>query len=598
MPPRPIPRAHRKYPGGPIQCRRRSPGCNKLLAIKAAHLTPASPFSRISLLDSDRGPSVARAVSVHTIFALPEGTDVATHYVSARSPRRHRVTRIALATAAASAAIVATARHAGAVASSHTVRIGYVVPSNRTAQPNAVEDLRAGVLNIQSWYAEQMDRYGFGPKTFTLEPQSPGVPRVHVVNTGVTDATIRTDTWGQTISAASAGGLSTWTSGQVWLLMPESHTQQSNGAVTGGTALGASFGSGSDAGVSVVGGDYLFRFHPNDLLDTRPYGGMIEPRIGPLPLVTNVSFPSAEGNTISSIASAAQGATAHELGHAFGLAHDFRNDENARGVLMGNGLRGFRGSVHPGQFNFEDTHLSYAAALALDVSRYFNPGRTYTEDIKPSLAIQPASAGGTGSHSEGKLRIRFSASDASGLSAALLRRNGDTIGELDLTGGSVNTEFLTPYYEGGRQDRFTIAVYDNQGNVQSQEISLLPDPGPNQAPIPFIRLSKSVLNLGEPLLLDASRSSDPDGLASALSVQWDLNNDGVFDTNPTTAKTFTNRFDTPGTRLITARLADPDGAWSISTPMAIRVVPEPSCLFLAAPAILLLRRARGRRAAR
>ena len=68
-----------------------------------------------------------------------------------------------------------------------------------------MQDFAAAALTMQDWYAEQMDRYGFGPKTFTLETLSDGVtPNIRVTPVVATDSTLRTDIWGQTISAASS----------------------------------------------------------------------------------------------------------------------------------------------------------------------------------------------------------------------------------------------------------------------------------------------------------------------------------------------------------------------------------------------------------
>ncbi len=121
--------------------------------------------------------------------------------------------------------------------SAHDVRLGYVIPSNRTAQPDAVANLQMYLPTLRQWYGEQMDRYGFGFKTFRYETLPDGVtPRVRVVNTTQTDANIRTDVWGRTIDAASTGGLSVWSTGQVWMLFSEAHQQQANGSVIGGTA--------------------------------------------------------------------------------------------------------------------------------------------------------------------------------------------------------------------------------------------------------------------------------------------------------------------------------------------------------------------------
>ena len=265
--------------------------------------------------------------------------------------------------------LISTWAHEEAVLAVPMVRVGYVVPTSRSSQPGAVDNLRDLIRNVQDWYGQQMSRYGFGYKTFQIETEADGItPKVNVVTTSTADATIRTDTWGQTINAASAAGLPIWTPGQVWLLVPESHLQQSNGSIIGGTALGASFGSGSDGGVAMLGSDDVFRAHSSMLQNTAPYGGTTISQIGPYPLVQGVSFGSGEGTTFSSIASSIQGAAAHELGHAFGLGHDFRNDNNFDGVVMGNGLRGWRGSRLPTQFSDDDAQLGYAAALALSKS--------------------------------------------------------------------------------------------------------------------------------------------------------------------------------------------------------------------------------------
>ncbi len=192
-------------------------------------------------------------------------------------------------------------------ASAHDIRLGYVIPSNRTEQPDAVANLQTYLPTLRQWYGEQMDRYGFGFKTFRYETLPDGVtPRVRVVNTTQTDANIRTDVWGRTIDAASTGGLSVWIYRPGVDALLRAHQQQANGSVIGGTALGASFGSGSDPGVAMGGGDFLFRLNPGMLTNNQAYAGQIVPQIGTQPLVQGVTFPGFEQSTFSSIASSAQ----------------------------------------------------------------------------------------------------------------------------------------------------------------------------------------------------------------------------------------------------------------------------------------------------
>lgn len=452
---------------------------------------------------------------------------------------------------------------------STTLRIGYVVPEGRVPQANAESNLRSSVLSIQNWYREQMGRFGFGDSTFAIETESDGItPRVHIVSTPVSDTTIRSDVWGQTISAASNAGLSIWSPGEVWLLIPESHQQNPDGSIQGRVALGGGFGSGSDPGVAVVESDFLFRSNPAMLLNNTQYAGTTVTEIGPHPLVQNVSFPWFEGNTFSSIASSAQGAIAHELGHAFGLGHDSRNDTNADGLLMGNGLRGWRGSLYPDLFTEESTQLGYAAALALSTSRYFNPNEGNRDSLKPSLTVHTS---GTVNSVDGLLEVAFTASDTRQLAAVLLRRNGDTVAEMQLTGRSISTTIETAFYEPGQDDRYVVSVYDDFGNRTDSDVMIQVANGANRAPKPYIDVSRDTALYNTAILLDATRSIDPDGENANLLVEWDLDGDGIFETRPSRSKRYTTTYSEAGDYLITARLTDSFGDSTISAPISLRI---------------------------
>jgi hypothetical protein len=456
----------------------------------------------------------------------------------------------------------------------YQVHVGYVIPSNRTAQDDGAANLQSYIPTMQNWYGDQMQRYGFGYKTFNCETLADGVtPSVHTVGTSMTDADLRSDIWGQTLTAASNAGLSLWSPGQVWLLVPEAHLQQPDGSIIGGTALGASWGSGSDPGVAMVGSDMLPRCNPSWLTNTQAYAGQTISQFGPYPLVQDTSFPWFEGTTLSSIASSAQGAAAHELGHAFGLGHDFRNDANFDGNLMGNGLRGWRGARYPDFFPSDDTQLSYGAALALSVSRYFNPDAVYTDDIKPTLNVATS---GAVNPSNGQLQVHFSGSDSSGLAAALLRRNGDLVAETRLSGISLADAVIsTPYFVAGQNDQYTLDLYDAQGNKQSANVNITVNGGFNCAPQPFLDLWTSIANRGQNVLLDASWTIDPDDSTASLMYSWDLNSDGIFEVGPSSSSTLTTSFSSAGDRLIYVRVTDPHGAISVSEPLSLRIVPEP-----------------------
>ena len=110
----------------------------------------------------------------------------------------------------------------------------------------------------------------------------------------------------------------------------------------------------------------------------------------------DVTFAWFEGSSFSSLASSWLGALWHETGHAFGLPHDFRNDNNFHGNLMGNGLRGTRGSLFPEKYPQNYTRLEYASALVLNVSHYFNadnavsfgPALSYSNNLEDQFKLQ------------------------------------------------------------------------------------------------------------------------------------------------------------------------------------------------------------------
>jgi len=446
-----------------------------------------------------------------------------------------------------------------------TVRLAYIIPSNRTAQADAVAKIRAIITDSQDWYRDQFERHGFGAKTFRIETETDGVtPKVHVKNIPETDAYLRDDIWGRTIQAASNAGITTWTTGEVWLLVPEAHVQAADGSVSGGTALGGSFGSGPDPGVAMMGSDALARWSPGMFTDDRPYDNLFIAEIGPYPLKQNVTFPWFEGTTISSVSSSVRGALTHELSHAFGLPHDFRNDANFHGNVMGNGLRGLRGNFFPGRYTNDTTRLSYVSALVLSSSRYFNSDEG--ETTKPTLTGVTSGAVGIVA---GRIEISFTADDSSGLVAAWLTRSGDLVGELPLAGTSMTTRFSTPYFTAGSANNYSLAVFDRFGNKTSVDMTITPASGPNRAPQPAIKVQSAAPMAGETVVLDAGASTDPESSASVLRVEWDLDGDGQFDTAPTTTKTFNLALPINGNRYILARITDPSNSTAISAPLAL-----------------------------
>ncbi|MBA4057467.1 MAG: hypothetical protein C0490_22320, partial [Marivirga sp.] len=405
---------------------------------------------------------------------------------------------------------------------------------------------------------------------YVFETEADGVtPLVHVVQVNETDDFLRGDLWGRTIQAASNVGISVWASGEVWVLIPEAHLMLPDGTVTGGTALGASFGTGNSPGVAMIGSNALPMFQPGLLTDDTPYDGKVLPALGPFPMKQDLTFVWFEGSTFSSVASSWQGALLHEMGHAFGLAHDYRNDNNFHGNLMFNGLRGIRGSLFPEKYPHDYTRLEYSSALILDVNHYFNSGKSVTSS--PAVSHDDP---GSVIPQQGLIRIAFKAFDDDSLSLAHLRYGGDAVAEIVLKGIEADTAFIVPYFAQGYSNSYTIAVHDKQGNTIYSSLEFNVPAGDNHGPFPFIRIDPPVPGLNQAITLNASQSYDLDHDQSSLLATWDVDNDGKFDTEPSTNKTVQHLYKSGGNYLIRLKLTDPAGAQVVSTPVSIKIPGE------------------------
>lgn len=457
----------------------------------------------------------------------------------------------------------------------YVVRTAYIIPEHRRPQPDAVANLQWALAGFQSWYRDQMVRYGFEPKTFRFETEEDGqTPRIHTIQVPVTESHLRANPWVNATSAAHQNGVPLYSRGEIWWLIPEAHLQAPDGSISGGVFLGRDYGAHMPGGIAMVGSDALARFAPAFLTEDEKYDGQVIPEIGSYPLVQSVSFPWFEGTTFSSTSSSVLGGSLHELSHALGLFHDFRDDENFKGNLMGNGLRGYRGSLVPELYSTDDCRLSYGAALVLNHSRYFNPNRAYQDNWGNRLKnLTPESL----TPVAGAINIRFYAQDEVGIAAAWLIWNGHLVDELPISGESFTGGFDTPYYTAGALNDYAIIVFNQEGDKQGMGLGVFVEPGFNRAPRPFLRIHRSVVRVGETVYITSGNSYDPDESNNeALTTTWDLNADGTDDTLPTFSKDFLFQFESAGDWLVRAHVSDPQGATSASSLIPIRVLPPPA----------------------
>lgn len=394
----------------------------------------------------------------------------------------------------------------------YVVRQIYFHPSDR--QPSRDMDARLDALveDVQQFYADEMEHHGFGRKTFRLETDAFGKTVRHAVKgrfpaidyrrnlreiTNFTDrVTDLTDAIGKVYSEIQEHfDLS---ERFLYLIFIDGDDDLLASSSVGGTGDGGLFGG--TANIMLVGFDKA----PKSL-DYRIFTVI-----------------------------------AHELGHAFGLSHDFRDDH----YMM--------------SYSYEElkNQLSYCAAEWLDAHRYFNTIQN-TFDRVPTITMLPPSFVSP----PNTVRFRFSIVHSASLHQAQLLTNNllsldPAVDPILLDCRSLNRnyeiiEFVTSELTTGSA-YVDLHVMDVHGNFISQRFpiditTVLPDTKPVLIPDPNLATAiRGHLGLahGHPITqLDmlglrrleayAKQITDLTGLQHAINLESiGLNDNQVVDLTP------------------------------------------------------------------
>ncbi len=198
--------------------------------------------------------------------------------------------------------------------STDMVRIIYFIPRDRTAQPDMWTKLDKLIRDVQTLYADQMEFNGFGRKTFSFETDESEQTIIYRVDGNFHDSYYHSDTTNKILDEVST---QFDVDRHVYLIVAELSNQAIEEDHVCG--VGGSLWRGLEHVVKSRGG-YAVIPASGDCFD-EDYGTIV---------------------------------AAHELGHAFGLDHDFRDDS----FIMSYG-------ANPDQFSF-------CATEWLSVSRFFN----------------------------------------------------------------------------------------------------------------------------------------------------------------------------------------------------------------------------------
>ena len=302
------------------------------------------------------------------------------------------------------------------------VRIIYFLPRDRSMQPDMWNKLDTLIRNVQRFYADQMARNGFGRKTFTFETDENRETLIYRVDGQYTDWHYHTETHDKVYTEiASQFDMEK----HAYLIVVDISSEFIDTENTCG-----------------VGGGYWLEGETI----VRTHGGYA---------VIPASGQCFEGESGTEV-------TAHELGHAFGLAHDFRDDA----YIMSYGAAPDR--------------LSQCAAGWLAANRFFNTDQTAFNEPTTLRMLTPS----TYPPNAENLRLQFEATDADGIHQIQLLVPTTT--EDPASGVKLHSckdghaqssrfEFDAPTLTAHRINTIALQVIDVYGNITRQEYTLTAD---------------------------------------------------------------------------------------------------------------------------
>lgn len=338
------------------------------------------------------------------------------------------------------------------------VRVVYLHPNDGAADLSKYDDLRQYVKDAHQFFAEEMERHGHGRKTFELETDTTGEIVVHRVTGKHTGAYYSRFT-----------GHKAWEEIRDYFGFDELHHIY---------LIAVDLPDASPPWEGKHCGEAGVNFGSSNGIPKRRSYDMVT--LGEEILGGFAVIPAA-GHCLSPTL------IAHELGHAFGLAHDFREGKHSNYVMA---------------YGFQE-QLSICAAEWLSVSRFFTK---HPNVENPPGKIQMISAP---AYSQEGIRFRFELADADGLHQAQLllsEPSGEILSDCkQLEGETQTVDFFSPELAIGVSfDTIMLQMIDAAGNITWSTLridiaDLLPPPKVVEIPDPNLATA-----LREALALDSN----------------------------------------------------------------------------------------------
>ena len=246
-----------------------------------------------------------------------------------------------------------------------TVRMIYFLPNDRPYRASVVDSMKRTIRRIQTFYGEQMQAHGYGYKTFAVESDASGEPIVHRVDGQHADSHYLNDTYRTVLDELETQFDMTE---NVYFISIDNSTQTIDNR--GNKVEGVGIRIGKNGGYGLFPGEFRRK---------------------------GTSWR----------------VTVHEIGHAFGLNHDFRDDE----FIMSYGV--------------DADSLSECNAEFLAAHPYFNPNSDVSSASPPQVEMISPTHYSTGAKN---VTVQLRLSDLEGLHQVILfvRTRGLTVRGLEV----------------------------------------------------------------------------------------------------------------------------------------------------------------------